>query len=351
MEIYLKRLPEHADAMAIALISTSYAPLLLLTEDLTVIAASDSFCLAFGLEKAAVTGKKLAELGSGEWNVRQLDSLLKTTVSGDVAIDVYEMDLQRQGRKTQRLLINAHILDYFEAESIRLVMSVTDVTAERQAAKELGNLVREKQLLLEEIQHRVANSLQIISSVLLQSARAVQSTDTRQHLQDAHNRVMSIAMLQKHLPKAAVDSVALPRYFTDLCASIGASMISDPDRISLTTDVDDSIVDPDTSVSLGLIVTELIINALKHAFPDYKLKGNIFVQYHRTGASKDGGWELTVADDGVGMANAEGNQKPGLGTGIVAALSANLEAVTVITDQAPGTKISITHPGSGQTMA
>ncbi len=339
MENLVKRLPEHADNMSIALISSSFSPLVLLNEDLTIIAASESFCHAFDIECAGVTGKKLAELGRGEWNVRQLNSLLKATVAGNAAIDVYEMDLVREGKDNLCLLINAHTLDYFEAESIRVVLSVTDVTSQRVAEKHKDDLVHEKQLLLQEIQHRVANSLQIIASVLLQSARKVQSNESRDHLRDAHNRVMSIAMLQKHLSTVSVDNVALATYFKDLCQSIGASMISDPDRLSLTTHIDDSVVDPDTSVSLGLIVTELVINSLKHAFPGRTQEGSIKVDYKSDGDA----WTLIIADDGIGMPKDADDRKPGLGTGIVEALAAQLEAKVTITDQAPGTKVTIVH--------
>lgn len=335
----MTRLPEHADNMSIALISSSFAPLVLLKEDLTVIAASQSFCHAFDIECAGVTGKKLAELGDGEWNVRQLNSLLKATVAANASIDVYEMDLVRAGKDTLRLLINAHTLDYFEAESIRVVLAITDVTAKRLAEKVKDDLVRDKQLLLQEIQHRVANSLQIIASVLLQSARKVQSNESRDQLRDAHNRVMSIAMLQKHLSTVSVDNVALATYFKDLCQSIGASMISDPERLSLTTHIDDSVVDPDTSVSLGLIVTELVINSLKHAFPGRTQEGSIKVDYKSDGDA----WTLIIADDGIGMPKDAADRKPGLGTGIVEALAAQLEATVTITDQSPGTKVTIAH--------
>jgi two-component system, sensor histidine kinase PdtaS len=339
MENLVKRLPEHADNMSIALISSSFAPLVLLDEDLTVIAASQSFCHAFDIECAGVTGKKLAELGDGEWNVRQLNSLLQATVAGNAAIDVYEMDLVRAGKDTLRLLINAHTLNYFEAESIRVVLAVTDVTAKRLAEKVKDDLVRDKQLLLQEIQHRVANSLQIIASVLLQSARKVQSNESRDQLRDAHNRVMSIAMLQKHLSTVSVENVALATYFKDLCGSIGASMISDPSRLSLTTHIDDSVVDPDTSVSLGLIVTELVINSLKHAFPGRTQEGSIKVDYSSNGDA----WTLIIADNGIGMPKDADDRKPGLGTGIVEALAAQLDATVTITVQAPGTKVTIAH--------
>ena len=249
------------------------------------------------------------------------------------------MDLVRPGKDTLRLLINAHTLDYFEAESVRVVPAITDVTSQRLADKVRDDLVREKQLLLHEIQHRIANSLQIIASVLLQSARKVQSTETREHLRDAHNRVMSIAMLQKHLSSTAVENVVLKSYFEDLCASIGASMIGEPQRLVLTSEVDDSAVDSDTSVSLGLVVTELVINALKHAFPGGTQKGTIKVGYKSDGTA----WTLVVADDGVGMPKDPEDRKPGLGTGIVEAVASQLGAIVSVTDEAPGTKISIVH--------
>ena len=284
-----------------------------------------------------MAGQKFSQLGEGEWNVRQLNSLLSATIAGNASIDIYEMDLVRSGKETLRLLINAHTLDYFEAEHIRVVLAITDVTSQRLAEKIKDDLLREKQLLLHEIQHRVANSLQIIASVLLQSARKVQSSETRDHLRDAHNRVMSIAMLQKHLSSTAVENVALKTYFRDLCLSIGASMIGDPQRLSIVTTVDSSVVDPDTSVSLGLIVTELVINALKHAFPGRTRTGSIRVDYKTVGD----GWVLTVTDDGVGMPKDEQDRKPGLGTGIVEALATQLYANVVVSDEAPGTKVSI----------
>lgn len=72
-----------------ALVVTSQAPLLLLDEDLAVIAASNSFCRIFEIPPAATTGIKFSELGAGEWNVPQLDSLLKATAAGDATIDAY----------------------------------------------------------------------------------------------------------------------------------------------------------------------------------------------------------------------------------------------------------------------
>ncbi|HSG34912.1 MAG TPA: sensor histidine kinase, partial [Sphingomonadaceae bacterium] len=191
----------------------------------------------------------------------------------------------------------------------------------------------EKVVLFRELQHRVANSLQIVASVLMQNARKVQSNETRAHLSDAHNRVMSIAALQKQLAASGEDTVALRPYFTQLCETIGASMIRDPRQIHLDVTGDDSRVKSDISVSLGLVVTELVINALKHAFPDDRY-GKVAVDYRSTGPE----WALTVADDGAGM-----EPEAGLGTSIVNALAKHLQAEVVVTHNSPGTTVSLIH--------
>jgi two-component sensor histidine kinase len=183
------------------------------------------------------------------------------------------------------------------------------------------------------------DSLQIIASVLMQSARKVQSEESRVHLNDAHHRVMSIATLQKQLAASRLGEVALRPYFADLCASIGASMISRDGRLSLTTTADEAMVPADVSMSLGLIVTELVINRLKHAFPSHDPAGSVAVGYLVRG----GGWTLSVADNGAGMPRGRKRAKPSLGTGIVEALARQLDAKVIIKDERPGTKVSIVH--------
>ena len=269
----------------------------------------------------------------------QLRSLLQVTLSGAAQVEAYEMDLKRPGRDPRRLVITAHMLDYADMANVRVLLAVSDVTDTRLANRLKDDLVREKAILFQELQHRVANSLQIIASVLMQSARRVSSTETRGHLFDAHSRVMSVATLQRQLSVTSMREVALRKYFTDLCASIGASMIHDPEQLRLSVRTDDSVATADVSVSLGLIVTELVINALKHAFPDNR-GGAIVVAYQ----SHQADWELSVSDDGVGM-HGGGNApaKAGLGTSIVEALAMQLSAKVSSTNNRPGTRVSVLH--------
>lgn len=330
---------DSVNSLAMALVESSKAPLLLLDDDLVVIGASSSFCNAFNLDPATIANRKLADLGGGEWNVPQLHSLLRATIAGAAEIDAYEMDLVREGKATCRLVLSAHKLDYFDTEKVRVVLAASDVTAARLAEEQKDSLVREKHVLLQELQHRVANSLQIIASVLMQSARRVQSEETRLHLRDAHSRVMSIATLQKQLAVTDLQSIELRTYFADLCRSISASMIGDPSLLTLETQVDDTTTNSDVSVSMGLIVTELVINAIKHAFPSQEAGGKIIVSF----AADEGGWLLAVSDNGAGLPVGEEFGKPGLGTGIVEALSKQLDASVRMMDANPGTRVEIRH--------
>jgi two-component sensor histidine kinase len=322
-----------------ALVMSSNTPLILLSESLVVQAASGSFCRSFALDPETVVGTELFALGDGEWEIPQLRSLLTATAAGSAAIDAYEMDLKRTGDPTRCLVLNAHVLDQHVDEAPRLVMAVVDVTETKKAARKMESLVREKQVLLQELNHRVANSLQIIASVLMQRVRSVLSEETRGHLRDAHHRVMSVATLQRQLASTASGDVAVRQYLTELCTSIAASMIFDAKLVILTVEADDSFMPAERSVSLGLIVTELVINSLKHAFTGVHAKGAIRVGFQ----ASDGGWVLTVADDGIGVQGDHGSGKPGLGSGIVNALAGQLEATVEVTNANPGCLVSIIH--------
>jgi two-component sensor histidine kinase len=331
-------LAEAADSLALAVIASSSTPVLLLDDRLHLVAASESFCDAFRIDPHGLQGRKLPDLGEGEWAVPHLASQLQATAAGSGGIDAYEMDLLRKEQGARRLIVNARRLDYFDADNVRLLMSVTDVTDQRVSDALKDRLLRDKEILLGELQHRVANSLQIIASVLMQSARRVRSERARGHLRDAGNRVMSIAALQRLLSESTIGEVQLSTYFTKLCGTIAASMIDDPKRIELAVEVDGSQAGADDSVRLGLIVTELVINALKHGLQGHR-KGRVVVGY-RTGPT---GWAMTVRDTGVGFPADRATIKPGLGTGIVEALAGQLGARVVVEHAHPGTLVSITQ--------
>ncbi|MDK2747524.1 MAG: sensor histidine kinase [Brevundimonas sp.] len=328
--------PDISMSLALSLINASVAPVLLLDGELEVVAASQSFLEDFDIDPNAIPGCRLADLGAGEWNVPQLWSLLRATAYGKADIRAYEMDLVLADRPPKHLIFHARRLSPGPDQGVRLLLTITDVTIPRAKDRQKDELIRQNALLYQEVQHRVANSLQIIASVLMQGVRTVGSDESRSHLRDAHQRILSVAAVQRHLAGSTTGDVELRAYFTDLCRSIGDSMIRDHNQLALTVSVDDSIASSGMSVSLGLIVTELVINGLKHAFPDDR-NGDIVVDYHARGD----GWILSVTDNGVGMPSGSQTVKPGLGTGIIQALAGQLGARVELADARPGTRVSI----------
>jgi PAS domain-containing protein len=187
-----KHSPEDvALSLTLAIVTFSPAPLLLLDGQLTIIAASTSFCSAFGVNATQLMGQPLYALDDGEWDSPQLRSLMTATMSGEGTQDVRDIDLQRSRQPVRHLIVQARLLVYLDLEQTRILVAVSDVTDARAEMALKEEAAHGNRILLQEVRHRVANSLQIIASVLLRNARATTSEETRDHLQNAHNRVMS----------------------------------------------------------------------------------------------------------------------------------------------------------------
>ena len=136
---------EHFEAAStLAVVVSSNEPLLFLSEDQKVIAASTSFCRAFEIDPATVPGRPLSELGNGEWAMPKLASLLKATASGSAQIEAYEIDLKRPNQKTRHLVVNARTLDDGDKDHVRLLLAVTDVTDARAEARLKDDLVAKR---------------------------------------------------------------------------------------------------------------------------------------------------------------------------------------------------------------
>ncbi|HET6970653.1 MAG TPA: PAS domain-containing protein, partial [Phenylobacterium sp.] len=159
-----------AQALGLAIIASSVSPLLLLDDEFNVLAGSDTFYRAFGVDPASAPGQPIFALGGGAWDIPQLRSRLRATLSSSADIDAYEMDLAT-GPRVQRLILNAHRLDIGSGVTRRILLTIADVTERRQddarreaALLEKDDLLRQRAVLLQEVRHRVANSLQIIAS-------------------------------------------------------------------------------------------------------------------------------------------------------------------------------------------
>ena len=337
---------QNACAFAEAIVNTVREPLLVLDQDLRIVAASRSFCLTFKVNPDVTKGKLLYELGDGVWDIPKLRLLLGRILPerGAMeagAIEAYEVehDFPDIGRRT--MLLNARKVFYEVGLRTNILLGIEDVTEKRVLEREKDELLRQKDVLLDEMQHRVANSLQIIASIIMLKAKTVNSEETRRHLQDAHQRVMSVAAVQQHLHASAPSGpVQLGSYLSKLCEALSHSMVGDNRSISLKVCGEGGSATSRDAESLGLIVTELVINSLKHAFSENTKDGQITVAYDVSGTD----WKLSIADNGIGKPDGVFAQpKTGLGTGIVKALAQQLGAKVETLVGPEGTTVSVTH--------
>ena len=326
--------------LAHAMVDTVRDALLVLDGKLNVIAASRSFYSTFLTTADLTIGRRIYDLGHGEWNNEKLRLLLERIIPDHGVMDHFELDQDFKDIGQRSMLLNARKVFYEDNENSTLLLAIEDITERRTVERLLKTLSDQKDTLLSEMSHRVANSLQIIASILLLKARSVQSEETRGHLEDAHRRVMSVAALQQQLIATGKgEKLDVGTYLKKLCDTLASSMIGDRRAITIDVVSDVGAVTSEQAVSIGLIVTELAINALKHAFPiDFKT-GHIQVKYAVTGSD----WTLSIADNGSGMAKNPADRPVGLGTSIVKALAQQLDAEVKVATSAKGTTISIGH--------
>jgi len=338
---------EDAQMLAQAIVNTIPEPFVVLDEGLCVLAASHSFYKVFKVDPQSTRGCQLYALGDGQWDIPALRLLLEKIIPERTAMDNFVVEHDFPGVGHRIMLLDARKVIYEDSASIRILLAFRDITAQRATELEketllqqTEELLRQKDVLLQEMEHRVANSLQIIASILLLKARAVTSPETRQHLQDAHQRVMSVAAVQSHLHASnAIDCVSMDSYLEKLCEGLGGSMIGEGQPIVIKVIADAGTVDSAKAVSLGLIVTELVINAIKYAFPEKRNDAVVLVTFE----VDDADWKLTVSDNGVGKGAGTTVGATGLGTNIVEALAKQLGAQIETGTSDTGMRVSITR--------
>ncbi|MGQ0483822.1 MAG: sensor histidine kinase [Hyphomicrobiales bacterium] len=327
--------------LAQAIVDTIREPLLVLDMELRVVTANRAFYQTFGMNRQDVQGRPVYALGDGQWNIPELRQLLESIAPQHTVMEAYEVEQEFSGIGRRTMLLNARKVFYEDSVHTTILLAIEDITERRATERGLDELLQQKEVFLQEMEHRVANSLQIIASILLIKVRTVRSEETRLHLQDAHRRVMSVAAMQQQLKALDPDAtIELAPYLSQLCETLGASMIGDGRPIRLEVHAEGGTATRSQSVSIGLIVTELVINALKHAFSDNRSDATVIVTYDLA----EPNWRLTVSDNGIGRPAGQPDKAiPGLGTAIIEALAKQLDARVEVLMDPHGTTVTITH--------
>lgn len=224
-------------------------------------------------------------------------------------------------------------------EVLRIIGTEQDVTRRKIAEDKLKESLKEKELLLQEIHHRVKNNLQVISSLLRLQSYHINDPDALEIFRESQNRVSSIALVHEKLYQSQdMGCIDFSDYLKSLTGDLFHFFPTDSSKIKLRLELDDVKLNIETAISCGLIVNELLTNSLKHAFKPSQ-NGEIYV-----GLSKDTENNkiiLNIADDGQGLPSQLNLEKiDTFGLELVQHLSKRINGEMVI-DRSNGTRFKI----------
>ena len=270
---------------------------------------------------------------------REFQSKLET-IKREGSVEPYEMELEDPAGNRYTVRIYNKRIHAGDRDSVIVVLS--DITDLKRTQEMLERSLAEKELLLKEIHHRVKNNLMIISSLLSMQSRQIKDEDTLEIFRESENRARSMALIHERLYRSEdLKNVDISEYIRTLGVEIFNSYNLDPSMIRLSFDMQEFRADIETAIPIGLIFTELMTNAIKHAFPDGR--GDIKVSLKRS----DGTVTLEVSDNGVGLpGDLDWESTPSLGLQIVRGLSDQIDArVDVISDEGTTFRISFEELG------
>ncbi len=216
-----------------------------------------------------------------------------------------------------------------------------ELAQRRQAETQLTASLREKEVLLKEVHHRVKNNLQIVSSLLELQSDALDNAALLAQFRDSQDRIRSMALVHETLYQSQeLARLDLARYIHTLSAQLVQSYNIDPQRISVLIQVDPIVLDMDQAIPCGLILNELLSNAFKYAFPQNRT-GAVHVELHADTAQQAA---LVVRDNGIGFPDEiDFRHTESLGLQLVAMLTEQLQG-TIALERADGTTFTLTFP-------
>jgi PAS domain S-box-containing protein len=290
-----------------------------------------------GYDRKALLGKNNLDLFPPE-QAAHFMAKDREALAGQGMVDIPEEPILT-AKKGQRLLHTRKICILGADGATKYLLGISeDITERKRAEEAIQASLREKEILLREIHHRVKNNMQIISSLFNLQAGHVKDKDAHRMLKEGQLRIRSMALVHEKLYQSRdLSKIDFADYLRSLSDHLFRFFRIDAGRIRLETDLEQVHLDINSAIPCGLLVTELMTNALTHAFPG-KRKGVIGIRLLQ---GEDGIVELRVTDDGVGFPKAvDFRHTESLGLQIVSLLVGQLEG-TIELDRKGGTAFTI----------
>jgi PAS domain S-box-containing protein len=274
-----------------------------------------------GFASAEAIGRQVAEVTKAGDTGGILESIRK----GE-AVRGFEDTIVTNDGRTAIVRGSSAPLKDADGKAIGTILLLHDITREREADERIKASLKEKEVLLKEIHHRVKNNLQIISSLLNLQSTYIRDQQALGMFKESQNRVRSMALIHEKLYQSKdIARIDFAEYIRNLSGNLIRSYGSSPAMVKLAIDADQISLGVDTAIPCGLIINELVTNSLKYAFPDGRI-GEVRVSLKRE--NDDGLYRLVVADNGVGLPESIEPRKT---------TSLGLQLVTTLVDQLNGT--------------
>ncbi|WP_414516977.1 PAS domain S-box protein [Nostoc sp. PCC 9305] len=305
--------------------------------------ANPKFEQMFGYDPGELIGQHVSIVNYGDENntPEDVNQAIRTAIleHGEATYEVH--NIKKDGTPFW-CSATASVFEHPEYGSV-LVAIQQDITEQKQAEEKIKASLKEKEVLLKEIHHRVKNNLGIVSSLLQMQCRRTQDPVVTAILRDSQNRIASIALVHEKLYRSEdLADIDFAQYIPDLTTHLFDSYNVSSSQIQLNIQVDNASLDIETAIPCGLIINELVSNALKYAFVG-NIGGKIEVKFYQQSEST---LTLIIRDNGVGLPeNFDSKKTKTLGITLVQGLVKQLRGKLEI-DSQQGTEFKITFTNS-----
>ncbi len=326
--------------LAEGIVDTLREPLLVIDGDQTVIAASRAFYTKFEVGPSETVGRELGKLGNGQWDIPDLTRLLDNVIPDSETIEDYEVTLDFPHIGEKVILLNARKIFREGNNSKTLLLAMEDVTEQRQIEAERDQHLRRASNLLEELNHRVMNSLAIVGSIISMESRTLSDEECKLAFERMRTRITAIGELYKNLTRMnSTETVQVDAYLSTIAEQLSDSLILGRKApITIREDISPTTISTRTAVPLGLVLNELVTNAIKYAF-DENQPGEIFIGLKKNLENLI----FTVSDNGKGI-DENARVDSGVGGRLVKAFVSQLEGDLKVESSNGGTTYTLVFP-------